>query len=207
MKLAIGGPTRDHVPAPFFVAYARLYAYTRERGPWTAVDDLFMEHTYIHCGRELVLEAAIKQGCTHLLWLDTDMQIPRTAAVQLFAHGQPIVAANYRARRPGANLFTAHGFDGQRVETSEASTGLEAVDYCGMGCCLMQTDVVKGLGRPWFRHGLNDFGGDVGEDAMLFRGLASAGFTTYIDHDLSKQVGHVGQTIYRTVDAAAVVTA
>lgn len=196
MHLAIGGPTRDTVPASFAVDYARLFAYTREFGPWTVVEDLFLEHTYIHCGRELVLEAALKQGMTHLLWLDTDMSFPRTAAVQLMAHGQPIVGCNYLSRRQGASRFVARRTDGTRVETTETSTGLEPVESTGFGVLLMRTDVVKGFGRPWFRHGLNDFGGDVGEDIMLCRGLGKAGYTVYIDHDLSKRVKHIGQYAY-----------
>jgi len=199
MRLAIGGPTRDTVPAAFAVDVAQLYAYTRERGPWGQnVTVGFVASTYIHVGREWFLEAAIKQGATHLLWLDTDMSVPREAAVLLAMHEQPIVACNYRVRQ-SSGLFTAYR-DGERVQTTETSTGLEAVEYVGMGCVLMRADVVAGLGRPWFRHGLNEFGGDVGEDVMFCRGLGHAGYTIYIDHDLSKQVGHIGQTTYRTCD-------
>ena len=75
-----------------------------------------------------------------------------------------------------------------------------------MGALLMRTDVVADLPRPWFLHGINAHGGDVGEDVMFCRGLGRAGHTVYIDHDLSKQVGHIGQHTYRiqTEDAAAV---
>jgi hypothetical protein len=198
MKLWIGGPTRDIVPASFSVNLAELFAYTREFGPCgkhVKVDG-FIEHTYIHCGRELVLEAALKQGFTHVLWLDTDMSFPRTSAVQLMAHDQPIVGCNYKSRRQGDSQWVARRHDGTRVETTTTSTGLEAVESTGFGVVLMRTDVVSGLGRPWFRHGLNDFGGDVGEDIMLCRGLGKAGYTVYIDHDLSKQVTHIGQYAY-----------
>jgi hypothetical protein len=191
------------VPAAFAIAYARLFAYTRERGPWKDVEDLFLEHTYIHCGRELVLEAALKQGFSHLLWLDTDMTFPRTSAVQLAAHNQPIVGCNYSSRRQGAGLFTAHRAD-QRVQTHDYSTGLEAVEYCGMGTMLMRTDVVADLARPWFRHGLNEHGGDIGEDVGFCRALRAAGHTIYIDHDLSKEIGHIGQHTYRTLQHEAV---
>jgi hypothetical protein len=144
-----------------------------------------------------VLEAAVKQGFTHVLWLDTDMTFPRTAAVQLMAHQQAIVGCNYMSRRQGDSRPVARREDGTRVETTAASTGLEAVEATGFGVLLMRTDVVNGLGRPWFRHGLNEFGGDVGEDIMLCRGLRRAGYTVYIDHDLSKKVGHIGQYIYQ----------
>lgn len=198
MRLAIGGPTRDSVPAAFAVDVAQLYAYTRERGPWGSdVTVGFVASTYIHVGREWFLEAAIKQGATHVLWLDTDVTVPRETAVLLALHDQPIVACNYRVRQ-ASGLFTAHR-DGQRIETHQHSTGLEAVEYCGMGAMLMRTDAVADLGRPWFRHGLNELGGDIGEDVMFCRGLTRAGHTIYIDHDLSKQVGHIGQHTYRTL--------
>ncbi len=206
MKLAIGGPTRDTVSAKFAVDAAHLFAYTREHGPWgTQVEMDWVASTYIHVGREWFLEASMKQGATHVLWLDTDMRVPRETAVLLALHERPIVACNYRVRQ-ASGLFTA--FRGEsRVPTTERSTGLEAVEYVGMGAMLMRTDVVTDLGRPWFRHGLNELGGDVGEDVMFCRGLGHAGHTIYIDHDLSKQVKHIGEHEYATVEAPAPVTA
>lgn len=195
MRLAIGGPTRDAVPATFAVDAAHLFAYTREVGPWgTQVSLDFVASTYIHVGREWFLEASLKQGATHILWLDTDMSVPRELAVLLAMHEQPIVACNYVVRQ-ASGLFTAFR-DGQRVPTTATSTGLEAVEYVGMGAMLMRTDVVAELGRPWFRHGLNEFGGDIGEDVMFCRALGHAGYQVYIDHDLSKQVKHIGQHAY-----------
>ena len=198
MRLAIGGPTRDHVPASFAVDAAELYAYTRELGPWGRnVSIGWVTSTYIHVGREWFLEAARKQGASHVLWLDTDMSFPRSAAVQLAAHDQPIVGCNYRVRQP-SGLFTAQREDRTRVETSERSTGLEAVDAIGFGVVLMRADIVADLSRPWFTHGLNEFGGDIGEDIMFCRALRAAGHQIYIDHDLSKEIGHVGTHTYRT---------
>jgi hypothetical protein len=130
------------------------------------------------------------------------MTVPRETAVLLSMHDLPIVACNYVVRQASA-LFTAFRGDA-RVPTTATSTGLEAVDYVGMGAMLMRADVVAGLGRPWFRHGLNELGGDIGEDVMFCRGLGRAGYTIYIDHDLSKEVGHIGQTTYRTIQHDAV---
>lgn len=203
MRLAIGGPTRDVVPASFSVDVAELYAYTREMGPWGRdVSIGWIASTYIHVGREHFLEAALKHGATHVLWLDTDMSVPRTAALQLLAHDQPIVGCNYVVRQ-ASGLFTACRGD-TRVPTTAASTGLEAVEYCGLGVLLMRTDVVADLARPWFRHGLNDYGGDIGEDVQFCRALRAAGHTVYIDHDLSKEIGHIGQTTYHTLQQDAV---
>jgi hypothetical protein len=109
-------------------------------------------------------------------------------------HDQPIVACNYVVRQ-ASGLFTAFR-DEQRIPTLATSTGLEAVDYCGMGALLMRTDVVADLPRPWFRHGLNAQGGDIGEDVGFCRALRAAGYPIYIDHDLSKEIEHIGQHAY-----------
>jgi hypothetical protein len=204
MRLAIGGPTRDMIPATFAVRLARLFTYTQYCGFSMTEADLFIEHTYIHCGRELVLEAALKQGATHLLWLDTDMKFPRTTAAQLLLHDKPIVGCNYRTRRQSDGRQTAQRDDGTVVPTTATSSGLEAVDAIGFGVVLMRTDVALDVPRPWFRHGLNAQGGDIGEDIMFCRALRAAGHTIYIDHDLSKEVKHIGQYEYDTVECEAV---
>lgn len=200
MRLAIGGPTRDMIPAAFAVDVAQLYAYTREHGPWGRdVTVGFVASTYIHVGREWFLEAALKQGATHVLYLDTDMSFPREAAILLAGHNQPVVGCNYVVRQ-ASGLFTAQRGEA-RIPTTDASTGLEAVDALGFGVLFMRTDVVKSLARPWFRHGLNAAGGDVGEDIMFCRAVRAAGVPIYVDHDLSKDVGHIGQRTYTYTDA------
>ena len=203
MLLAIGGPTRDTVPASFSVSTAHLFAYTRERGQWGKDVSLdFVASTYIHVGREWFLEAALKQGATHVFWLDTDMTMPRETIVLLASHDLPIGSCNYVVRQ-ASGLFTASR-DDTRVPTTESSTGLEAVDYVGMGAMLMRTDVALDIPRPWFRHGMNEQGGDIGEDVVFCRALRQAGHTVYIDHDLSKEIGHVGTHTYRTPTAVEV---
>jgi len=197
MRLAIGGPTRDSVPASFAVDLAQLYAHTIARGPWATVTVGFLTATYIHMGREYFLESSIRQGATHVLWLDTDMSVPPDAAIRLARHEQPIVACNY-VTRDGNRTFTARR-DGLRIETTAESTGLEAVDGVGFGVLLMRLDSLQSVPRPWFRHGLNAYDGDIGEDLMCCRALRAAGHPIYIDHDLSKEIGHIGQCTYRTV--------
>lgn len=197
MRLAIGGPTRDCVPAAFAVDVAQLYAKTRESGWWSTVTIGFIASTYIHVGREVFLDASLRQGATHVLWLDTDMSVPPETAIRLALHERSIVAGNY-VTRDGSRQFTARR-DGQRIATTAGSTGLEAVDAIGFGCVLMRTDLVADLPRPWFRHGINANDADIGEDLMFCRALRAAGHDIYIDHDLSKEIGHVGQHIYRTV--------
>jgi hypothetical protein len=155
----------------------------------------FIASTYVHVGREAVLASAIERQATHLLWLDTDMTFPPDTAIRLALHNQPVVACNCVMRTERV-LFTARR-DGQPVETTAESSGLALVDTVGPAVMLMRTDVVRGLPRPWFEHGRNAAGEDVGEDVMFCRKLSAAGQDIYIDHDLSKEIGHVGQHTYR----------
>lgn len=202
MRLAIGGPTRDMVPAAFAVDLAQLYATTQAKGPWDVVTVGFIASTYIHCGREYFLDACLLQRATHVLWLDTDMAFPPELAVRLARHNRPVVACNY-VTRDGSSQFTAIREDADqmiigRVETGPESTGLEAVAAVGMGAMLMRSDVVRDLPKPWFTHGRHPkTGGDIGEDIVFCRALRAAGHTIYIDHDLSKEIGHVGTHTYR----------
>ncbi len=201
MHLAIGGPTRDMVPMSFALDLLHLHEYTIKHGPWPTVTVGFIQSTYIHVGRELFLQAALKQGATHILWLDTDMGFPRTAALQLFAHAQALVGVNYRVRQE-SGIFTSQDEHGTRIQTTAASTGLESVAGLGFGMMLMDVKAVDGLPRPLFRHGLNMQNGDVGEDIMFCRTLRAAGHQIYIDHDLSKEISHVGLHSYRTIAPA-----
>jgi hypothetical protein len=201
MRLVIGGPARDIAPIGFAVDLAALYAQTVLSGQWASVTLGFEIATYVHCGREAVLAGALARQATHLLWLDTDMRFPPDTALRLASHARPIVAGNCVMRDPRL-LFTAQR-DGQRVETRPESTGLEAVDGLGLAVVLMETAAVAPLPRPWFQHGRTATGVDIGEDLMFCRALRAAGHTIYIDHDLSKDLGHVGQHTYRPAAAVS----
>jgi hypothetical protein len=183
------------VPAAFAMDLAALYAKTLTAGPWASVTLGFIGATYVHVGREAVLAGALRWQATHVLWLDTDMAVPSGTAIRLAAHNRPIVACNCVMRDPRL-LFTAQR-GGQRVVTRPESTGLEAVDSVGLAVMLMRTDVVRDLARPWFRHGLTAAGEDIGEDITFCAALRAAGYDILIDHDLSKEIGHIGQHTYR----------
>lgn len=205
MRLVIGGPTRDTVPASFAVDLAQLYAMTLIHGPWSSVLIGYEPSTYVHVGREQFLEKAIyKLQASHVLWLDTDMQLPADTALRLWKnmaeHNAPIVACNC-VMRDRRRIFTAQ-FDGEHVATRPTSTGLQSVDSVGLAVMLMRTDIVRDWPRPWFLHGMNDTGGDIGEDRMFCRALRDAGHEILIDHDLSKEIGHIGQYTYRPVGDA-----
>src|SRR5205823_14092800 len=77
--------------------------------------------------------------------------------------------------------------------TEQGSTGLEAVAATGLGCCLVQADLVRQISPPRFMIGwVPDDHAHLGEDLYFCRKLTGAGATIYIDHDLSHEVTHIG---------------
>lgn len=189
MRLAIAVPAHDTVPALFANDLARLYATTRATVP--VVTLAMMIGTFVHHAREKLLHDMVELwGATHILWLDADMTFPPDAALRLLAHDVDVVAANYVTRVPPSRPTARR--DGQCIASGDA-TGLEAVDHVGMGVFLMKTAIVRDLTRPRFWYSTPT----ETEDVYFCNLLRAAGRTIYIDHDLSRDVGHVGMHTYR----------
>lgn len=189
MRLAIAVPALSNVPAVFANDLALLYAETSRVLP--SVTLAMMVGTFVHQAREKLLHDVTELwGATHILWLDADMTFPPDTALRLLKHDKEVVAANYVTRVPPSRPTAKR--DGQSVSSHDAS-GLESVDHVGMGVFLMQTSVVQSLPRPRFWYStLTET-----EDVFFCRLLKAAGHDIWIDHDLSRSVGHVGQFTYR----------
>lgn len=189
IRLAIAVPTRDYVPALFANDLAELYAATQRQLPHVTL--ALQPATLVHRGREkLLYDVSGVWAATHVLWLDSDMSFPPDSALRLLGHDRDVVACNC-ATRQFPSEYTAVR-DNQRVPTLPESAGLEAVDSAGMAVFLMRTTLLRKLARPWFQYGAHE-----NEDGWFCRKLREAGTEILIDHDLSKEVGHVGPFTYR----------
>lgn len=189
MRLAIAVPALSNVPAVFANDLAMLYTETCRALP--VVTLAMMVGTFVHQAREKLLhDVTDLWGATHILWLDADMTFPRDAAIRLLAHDKEIVAANY-VSRTGRPRPTAMA--GGLWVFSRDATGLEQVDHVGMGVFLMKTSVAQNLPHPRFWYSTDT----ETEDVYFCRLLKAAGHDIWVDHDLSKEVGHVGQYTYR----------
>ena len=192
-------PTRDFVNSGFSYDLARLVGFTVGNTNHKVV--LYTSSgTLLSAQRQDLAKSAIEAGCSHTLWLDSDMRFPKDTIVRLLAHDTGIVCANYAKRRfptePIAVRKNTTDEDAktiQRVYTEDHSTGLVDVDYCGMGVMLVKAEVYKTMEYPWFAipwvPNAQDY---MGEDVWFCRRAAENGTITYIDQDLSKEVHHIG---------------
>jgi hypothetical protein len=144
---------------------------------------------------ELSLDA-MAEDCSHILFIDSDMRFPQDMIGRLLKHDLDIVATNCARRRmptgPTAQLYKENG-DRELVWTMPESTGLQEVGSVGMGVMLIKKNVFAALSEPWFETPWRvDKRGYIGEDVFFCQKAAAAGFKIWIDHDVSKEIGHIG---------------
>jgi hypothetical protein len=209
LKLAVAVVSHDSVPALFAYDLAMLMQYTRLSIPdeWT-LGVTMQTDTYVHLGRQELLKALLDEGATHILWLDSDMRFPRDAFIRLLSHPDVnAVGCNYAKRGVPGDYVALKKVGGERLVTAHDSTGLEEVEAVGFGCLLLKSRGLKGLPplarAPWFyfQHiNEHDF---VGEDVYFCNLLRESGTKIYVDHDLSKEIGHLGQFDYRLAHVEA----
>jgi hypothetical protein len=144
---------------------------------------------------ELTLDA-MREQCSHILFIDSDMRFPQDLISRLLAHDLDIIATNCARRRmPTGPTAQVYKPDGERelVWTMPESKGLQEVHSVGMGVMMIKSSVFKALSEPWYetpwRH---DKRGYIGEDVFFCRKAREAGFKIWIDHDVSKEIGHIG---------------
>lgn len=167
------------------------------------------ESSSICDNRQILVRDAIADGCTHVCFIDDDMVFPRDAVHRLARWRQPIVATNYRKRVPGGPFVATKPMPNdpttfQRVLTTERSTGLEEVTGFGFGLCLIAIEVFEKLPQPWFEFRWNEAEQThVGEDIVFCQACVAQRIPLYIDHDLSRELAHIGHYPYQWSDPLA----
>lgn len=149
-----------------------------------------------------VLKEAERAGSTHVLWLDSDQTYKKDILHRLLSSGREVVGCNIAtkqipaqptARKRNLAVDEAHDY-GLPVFTDPESTGLEEVWRIGCGVLLVNTEVYKKtgqnvFGQPW----RPEWQRYQGEDWTMCEAIQKAGYKIWIDHDLSKTVGHLGE--------------
>ncbi|MDE2030235.1 MAG: glycosyl transferase family 2, partial [Alphaproteobacteria bacterium] len=148
-------------------------------------------------GRNQCAGAAQITKATHLLFLDTDMVFPADMLARLLAHDKDIVGATYSQRMPPFHPLTVTGNGSHEHVTS----GLQRVRLLPTGCMLIKTRVFDALEKPYFNMAAEN-GQLRGEDYYFCEKARAAGIEVWCDGDLSREIGHIGQKIYRIGDIA-----
>lgn len=193
--IAVCTPARDMVHTMFTYDLVNLVCY-HTLNTNDAISLKISEGTLIANQRAELSLDAMREGCSHLLFIDSDMRFPQDMISRLLAHDVDIVATNCARRRmptgPTAQVYKENG-DRELVWTMPESTGLQEVGSVGMGVMLIKAGVFKTLSEPWYETPWrSDKRGYIGEDVFFCKKAREAGFKIWIDHDVSKEIGHIG---------------
>ena len=193
--IAVCTPARDMVHANYTFCLVNMVAF-HTINTMDAVALKINQGTLIQNQRADLCLEAMGEGCSHVLFIDSDMTFPQDMVQRLLSHDKDIVATNCARRRMPTGPTAQRTLpDGSRelIYTMPESTGLEEVESIGMGVMLIKRKVFESLTEPWFETPWRtDKRGYIGEDVFFCRKAAAAGFKIYIDHDVSKEIGHIG---------------
>jgi len=202
VKLALCIPSNGIWSADFGYCLAQLCVYCSAAlfFEQEAREVLFVDKrtSNLPRSRQECLEDALMQDCTHALFIDTDQTFPMDTAHRLLRWKKPVVACNIplkihpsyptaRARGPGPFGMPIYSNGPQN------KVGLEKVWRVGAGIMLIDLSIMAKIEKPWFEIRYSDKHAQfVGEDWYFVKKVEDAGFDVFIDHELSRFVGHVG---------------
>lgn len=156
--------------------------------------------TLIFDQRQKLAEAALKERCDYVLWIDADMRFPKNTIERLLAHDKDIVGVNATTRTiPVKSTAKNLEIDMEKKEnqwlsvSSKGKVGIEQVTAIGCGVMLVKREVFENTPPPWFW--FEQLPGEklLGEDVYFCVKAHDAGFETWVDHGLSNEIGHVGR--------------
>ena len=202
LNILICVPALGSCAAGFAYSLARAMAHfaTLPYAGEKKVDVTFVKSSHLPESRTRLVARAYELEASHILWLDSDMKFPADTINRPLNHNLAVVGANYPTKEMQARP-TAYADDENYVGpvwTGERSEGVARVAACGMGVLLTDMRVFDALSPPFFAFEPQgpDFVKQLGEDIYFCRKLGEAGIPVHIDHDLSKQVAHIGEFEY-----------
>ncbi len=189
-RVAICFPSSDMVHADFALALAGLCNATQP----IETPVVNNKSSIVAMARNNGVKCAQDMRADFILFLDSDMTFPRSTLHRLLAHRKDIVGATYTRRVPPFSLLGAV-FD--RDQTIDEG-GLVRMRHMPTGCLLIAIAVFEKLSAPHFRFLTDEATGEIcGEDYVFCDRAQGAGFEVWCDANLSLELGHIGQGIFR----------
>jgi glycosyltransferase involved in cell wall biosynthesis len=158
--------------------------------------------TLIFDQRNNMVESALEEGADYVLFIDADMRFPRDTLERLIAHGKGIIGVNATTRSSPVKAtaktleIEADGTCNWKQISSKNKTGIQKADGIGCGVMLISKETLNAMVKPWFFFELLPENKLLGEDIYFCIKAKDVGIDTYIDHDLSQEIGHVGNYTY-----------
>lgn len=159
---------------------------------------VFAPQSYaIDASRNLIVEHALEIGYDYILWVDSDMILPKNTLLRLLSHNKDIVSGVYSYKVINGENAVVKRYSKTDEDTYEdvslkeirETKELMLVDGIGFGCVLTKVDIFNKIEQPWFKYEK-----DLGEDIFFCRKAQETGIEIFVDPTV--KAGHVGQVNY-----------
>jgi GT2 family glycosyltransferase len=158
--------------------------------------------TLIFDQRNKLVKTAIDAKCDYIVFIDADMRFPKDTILRLLRHQKDIIGVNATTRAepvmPTAkNLkIEEDGSCSWLPIYSNSRKGIEKADGIGCGVMMIKESVFAKLEQPYFYFEQLPNNKILGEDIYFCIKAKDAGIDTWVDHDLSMEIKHIGQYTY-----------
>lgn len=146
--------------------------------------------------RQAFVDEILIDKYTHWLSLDDDMTFPKDIVDRLSAHDKDVVAVNARCKNPVVRGSLV-ALNGENID-SRGKTGLEEIKAFGGAIFLAKTSCFADIPKPHFNVLWSDIHNSyISEDIFFATLLRIKKVKMYCDHDVSQEIGHIGDHEYR----------
>lgn len=187
MKIAIGIPTNRLIKGKTANSILRLIAHSKHEYQFLVSTRGYNTSE----NRNWIAAQAVKNGCTHLFFVDDDMIIPEDTLDRLLAHDKDIIGAvyntKYETQAPVIEYFPE--------EKPYIDIFLKDLIFkcgaLGTGCLLIKCDVFRKIPQIWFNYEWNPNGSvKMSHDWLFCHKAREYGYDIWADPSL--EVGHLG---------------
>lgn len=176
-KLGIGTVTRGGMEAE--TAFSLITAILSLPNPLPQIQMLLIKGCYVHTNRNQMVLQAQREGCSKLLFVDTDVIFGTNAINKLIQSEKDIVGGRYNK----------HAFPIISTVPGDFKE-LTSVPFVPTGFMLINMEVFDKIGAPWF-----GFDEETDSDDHFFcKKAIAAGYDVWCDPTI--QIGHMGPAIF-----------
>ena len=158
------------------------------------INFVIWEGCNVHQSRTNIVREAIKNGSTHLLFIDSDMVFEPEAVEKIIQYDKDIVGVSYNMRKlPLTSTIKIHDENG--VQSFTPTKDLFECYAVATGFMLIKMSVFEKIKTPWFAFEFDENGDmKVGSDVWFCKQAREAGFKIWCDP--TTKVGHIGDFTY-----------
>jgi len=173
---------------------AHMVAFSSALGRRVAFPPLSVTSALIANSRNRLVDAFLEKGAPWLLFVDSDMNIPKDGLEKLLSRNRKVITGLYVRKSPPYMCVHSTRLEDGRYDHSLPSSGdLQEITTCGGGFLLIHKSVFKQIKKPYFFHPIDahiDGGSVAGEDCGFCENLENAEIKIYLDPTV--QLGHIG---------------